>query len=410
MTSKALWLPLLWVIILGTRPVSLWLGMDAKLIDSASTEGNPVNRYLSLAMIAAGIVVLLRRRLDWQKIFASNRWLFAFFIYCGLSAIWSDYGFVSFKRWVRDSGNAIMVLIVLSEKKPFESIKAIFARYTRIAIPLSVLFIKYFPDLGRYYTRWTHEPAYCGVATFKNELGCILFICGCFLVQEYIDARSDQNVQRNKIDRWNRVLLILMVVWLLHMAHSSTALVCLIIGTGILLVMQFSWGRRQVEYLGSYSLAVGLMAGILMSTPGLLGDGLKILGRDSTLTGRTDIWADVLGEPINPLIGTGYQSFWLGPATDRLHLTQAHNGYLETYLNGGLIGLGILLAFLLSAARRIKRRVQKGGPNGALLLCFFVTGFCYNFTEAMFSGLSLVWFVLLIVTVEWQDITGIEVA
>ena len=41
-------------------------------------------------------------------------------------------------------------------------------------------------------------------------------------------------------------------------------------------------------------------------------------GRDASFTGRTGIWETVLQEPINPLIGTGYSSFWLGERLDEI--------------------------------------------------------------------------------------------
>ena len=42
------------------------------------------------------------------------------------------------------------------------------------------------------------------------------------------------------------------------------------------------------------------------------GDIVKNLGRNSTLTGRTAIWNAALSLAGNPLIGTGYESFWVG--------------------------------------------------------------------------------------------------
>ena len=71
------------------------------------------------------------------------------------------------------------------------------------------------------------------------------------------------------------------------------------------------------------------------------------MGRDSTLTGRTEIWTHVLWVAGNPLLGTGFESFWLG---DRLAnvwsimpgIQEAHNGYLEVYLNLGWIGVTLL--------------------------------------------------------------------
>ena len=59
------------------------------------------------------------------------------------------------------------------------------------------------------------------------------------------------------------------------------------------------------------------------------------VGRDPTLTDRTKIWSLVLSMHTNPLIGTGYESFWLGPRLLKVWqgglggINEAHNGYLE---------------------------------------------------------------------------------
>src|SRR5205807_163653 len=83
------------------------------------------------------------------------------------------------------------------------------------------------------------------------------------------------------------------------------------------------------------------------------GDLIQSLGRNPTLTGRTDIWQFVLSIPNSRLVGAGYESFWLGTrlqmgwnAFANFRLQEAHNGYIELFLNLGWIG-EILLAGLI---------------------------------------------------------------
>src|SRR5439155_9069149 len=86
------------------------------------------------------------------------------------------------------------------------------------------------------------------------------------------------------------------------------------------------------------------------------------VGRDPTLTGRTNIWNAVLSTHTNPILGTGYESFWLGRRLNEVWrqagagINEAHNGYLEVYLNLGLIGLFLLVVFLVASYRTICRR------------------------------------------------------
>ena len=403
MTSWALWIPLLWITIIGTRPVSFWFDAGIRIVKPEDyLEGSPLDRNVFLFLIVAGLVVLLIRRVDWSRIYASNRWFFAFFIYCGISVIWSDYPFVSFKRWIKEFGDIVMVVIILTEIDPVQAFKAVFTRFTNIVIPFSVLFIKYFSDIGRAYDRWTGEPYYRGVTMYKNELGVILFVCGMFLVWDLIEMRSNSGGKTDRTDLSIRAVLLLMVLWLFAKANSMTAIVSLTLGAGILLLMRLPFFKDRVRYLGMYSLALGLLFIILYSIPGILESILGILGRNVTLTGRTDLWADLLREPINPILGTGYQSFWLGPGAVHIwekysfHPNQAHNGYLETYLNGGLVGLGLLIAMIVSTGSKLKKELLLGNDYGILCFSFLVVAVFYNWTEAMISGPSLIWMILML--------------
>ena len=61
-TSKALWLPVIWLWIVGSRPVSIWLGIThfgppyKELVD-----GSPFDRLIFLILMALGMLVLIHR-------------------------------------------------------------------------------------------------------------------------------------------------------------------------------------------------------------------------------------------------------------------------------------------------------------------------------------------------------------
>jgi exopolysaccharide production protein ExoQ len=196
------------------------------------------------------------------------------------------------------------------------------------------------------------------------------------------------------------ILLLLMAAWLLILAQSSTALICLILGVSILFAMKVSFIKRQARYLGTYLLVAVPLVVVMFSVHGILESIAGMVGKDLTMTGRTELWADVLSEPINRLLGTGYQSFWLGSRVDYLwgrylfHPRQAHNGYIETYLNGGLLGLGLLVTLIMSIGNVLKKELNGDNSLGILLFAFWVTALFYNCTEARFSGPNLLWIIL----------------
>ncbi|MDR3378566.1 MAG: O-antigen ligase family protein, partial [Verrucomicrobiae bacterium] len=133
----------------------------------------------------------------------------------------------------------------------------------------------------------------------------------------------------------------------------------------------------------------------------------QLLGKSPTLTDRTLVWQDCLNIPINPVIGVGFESFWLG---DRLtvlwakwywHPNEAHNGYLETYLNLGLLGLFILIAVLVAAFRKGRQEFLTNFHYGRFRIAFLIALIVYNWTEASFKALHPLWFVFYLIALEY---------
>src|SRR6266478_4048799 len=88
--SPALWIPVVWLAILLSRPVSSWFGFEVSMETADDyMEGSPFDRWVFLFLIAAALVVLTRRRLNWPVFFRNNRWLCIYFAYLGLSIFWS---------------------------------------------------------------------------------------------------------------------------------------------------------------------------------------------------------------------------------------------------------------------------------------------------------------------------------
>src|ERR1041385_4314315 len=381
--SNALWIPLFWVLILGSRPFSSWFGggVDMETTDDY-IEGSPVDRIVFLFLIIAGFIVLKQRQTNWANVFRTNRWLFVFFAYLGISSVWSDFPMVSFKRWIKDLGNIIMVLVILSEKDPVEAVKTLLLRCCYLLVPLSVLYIKYFPDIGRGYNRWTGEPIAMGVTTAKNMLGITVLACWVGIFWHFVDSFDWKSKDKKAMAAY--IALLGLTLWLLISTNSATSLACSILAAGILIGMKLPAVQKRVKYLEAYVITFILL---LMIGQSLFNSGEALagtMGRDLTFTGRVDIWKRVLAEDINPLIGTGYYSFWMGDRVDRIsegfyfHLNEAHNGYIETYLNSGIIGLALLLLALYSASRRIKAELLQGQQFAKVRLIFLAVGVVYN--------------------------------
>lgn len=405
MTSVALWIPLFSFIILGTRALSMWFSDQSLQIQNLDDylEGNPFDRNISFCLIIAGLAIFIKRWSRCWGIAKENMLFFMFFAFCGISCFWSEYAFTAFKRYVKDFGNLVMACIVISEANPKQAIRAVLARYVYIAIPLSVLFIFYFPEFGRYYSRWTGAVGYSGITTEKNALGQIAFICGMFIIWDLIEILTKKDGVKDKFDLFTRYILFAMVLWLLYKASSSTATFCMIMGTIMLFVMQMSFFKNQIKNLGIWAIVLFLLVIIIYSLPGLFESFVKFLGRDATLTGRTDLWMELLTQSFNPLLGYGFQSFWQTPAAALIGEkyafipNQAHNGYLEVYIQTGFISLFLLISSIIVAGKQLKNGLLMGDALSKFFFPFYLLILISNWTEATINKMSILWFILIMI-------------
>ncbi|PYV66556.1 MAG: exopolysaccharide biosynthesis protein, partial [Acidobacteria bacterium] len=112
--TGALWIPLIWFLIICSRQASEWLNTFGLHVGAITLEeGSPLDRCVYFGLIAAGTYVLSKRHVQLSEIIRQNQWLTIFFVYCFLAIFWSDFPFVAFKRWIKVLGHPIMALIIL---------------------------------------------------------------------------------------------------------------------------------------------------------------------------------------------------------------------------------------------------------------------------------------------------------
>lgn len=176
----ALWVPLTWMFFIGSRLPSQWLGDPVGTSAEAYQEANPLNRGVFLVLIVAAIGILLSRSFRWDDFFTRNWCLMAFLFFALASVFWSDFPLITFKRWFRDLGTYLVVLVVLSDPHPLEAVRTVLRRFCYLVIPLSILLVKYYPEIGRTYDTWTGAPMFVGATTNKNLLGVACLVAGIF--------------------------------------------------------------------------------------------------------------------------------------------------------------------------------------------------------------------------------------
>lgn len=393
----ALWLPIIWIFFIGTRHPAQWLALFGlgNFLPMSLEEGSPLDAGFYLVLIVAAMRVLARREVSLSSLMRDNFWVFAFAGYCFLAIFWSDFPFVAIKRWIKTLGHPLMALVILSHSRPMEAIRMVFKRCGVVMLTFSVLFIKYFPEYGRSYDSWTGQGANSGVNVNKNELGYCCLVFGLFFVWELVTSSKIENPKNRRDERVFSTTFLLMTLWLLMMAQSSTSLIAFGVGSAVIVGLGLSFVPKR--NFGSFVVAVILLVAVAELTVGVYSPMLELLGRDATLTDRTKVWADVTGMVSSPLLGTGFESFWLGTRLEVLWAkwpwrpNQAHNGYIEIYLNLGLVGLAFMLVLLFSTFRRIAATLSDDLDFARFRMAFFFAIVLYNFTEASFKATHLLW-------------------
>jgi O-antigen ligase len=407
--SSALWIPVIWLSIIGSRLPAQWLSGNIGFTSAGFSEGSALDRAVYLSLIAASLVIVIRRRFDWTGFIKQNAWLAAFLCFALISVTWSDYPLVAFKRWIRDLGVFLAIFVVISSPHPLESASWVLRRVFYLLIPLSVVFVKYFPHLAREYDHWTGAGYFVGVATSKNMLGVLCMVSTLFFLWDTLARWPRRDQPRRPAALIVNGVFIAMSVWLLSIADSATSTLCLLLGSLIVLMARVQTVRNRpiilailipsgiaVYALLQFALGVDLIA--LVS---------QAFGRTPDLTGRTAIWNAVLNAGANPIFGAGYETFWLGPRLEWLwsqavRVNTAHNGYLDVYLNLGAIGLTLMVGFLCSGYVKIAIRFLSDPELGSFALAIWTILLFYNVTESALR-LNILWVVFLLMAVTLSE-------
>jgi exopolysaccharide production protein ExoQ len=404
--TNALWIPTLWLLVITTRAVSAWLGMYGLSAGGASLEGgSTVDALAYFGLIAAGTRVLVKRRISLSEVIRHNRMLSFYLAFCFIAVVWSDFPFVALKRWIKDLGHPIMVLILFTEPSFEEAFSRLLKRCAYVVVPVSILFVKYYPEWGRGFSEWTGQAYNTGITEGKNHLGSDCLILGTFFVWHLIMTLRREKSRARRDEILLCLGFVAMISWLFSIADSKTPLVSLFLALAILFLTGFRWVNLRL--IGVYILAV---AAIIIGAEvgfGISDSALEMLGRDASLTERTPLWEELRKWGAqNPILGTGFESFWLGARREKIweimrwNANQAHNGYLETYLNLGGVGLLFLLCCIATVYRKARLALLSDYWFGRLRFTFLFPILSYNWTEASLYGLHPVFFMFFLIAVD----------
>jgi O-antigen ligase len=194
---------------------------------------------------------------------------------------------------------------------------------------------------------YAHEGSWQGVFGHKNALGQIMLLGA--IVFWVVSPRT----QAARNWAWVGIVLCLLMVLFSQSRTAWIIAAFLLISIPFLRFVQRSDSPIEVQIR---LLLIGLSCGfIAILVIEYLNEILALLGRDTTLTGRTDIWAKSIEVGLDRFwFGHGYRSFWTGLFFNYGH---GHNSFLDIWLELGLVGLALfvvtLTAFTIRAIRHL---------------------------------------------------------
>jgi O-antigen ligase len=242
---------------------------------------------------------------------------------------------------------------------------------------------------------------YVGVTSQKNQLGMLCLVLSIIYTWNLlfgIKAKEEKNL---KLDKKIYIIILPMIAWLFYLSNSATSYGCLAAALGLFAVGKLKIFHKTPNKLIGYTIIGILFMGFLQLLFNIKDPIIEMLGRRPDLTTRVPMWQDLLSMVKNPLIGYGYESFWLGKRLLYIQskygrLIQAHNGYIEMYLNMGAIGIFFIIAWVASGLRHVKKYMLVNYSYGILRYCFIIVMLMYNYTEATFYGVSTLWLLFFI--------------
>jgi O-antigen ligase len=334
----------------------LWLLYgDRDFSTKAQTgSGSPVATILWSICYLIGVAGILHDRKRAGELLKRCLPLILFVAYVIASAIWADEPFIAGRRAFEFLGSCSLAFFIAMRLGIHEYVRTL-ATAISISSILSILLIIFVPSIG------FEINAFAGFFANKNGLGPAMVIGMITIV-------CAMEHSRGKMRTLKFSLLTLFLVLLMGSLNGSGLITAIVIG--IMAVALVRSRETRSPKLVLICAAILAVVGFFSWLSGFgIDDILGLFGKDSTLTGRTDLWQAV-GEAMQdrPIFGYGYASFWGldGPAARLVYPVIAwtpessHNGFIEVQLGMGIIGEALLMLFLAVGLSRSWRMFWGG--------------------------------------------------
>lgn len=361
---------------------------------SSRAEGSPLDRLVILGMAGLAVIVLALNRNAVPAMLARGTGVWAIVAIALASILWSQYPGLTLRRSVLFFCITLISAGIAAGTRDLRSLHTAFCYAISAVILINLVIVFAMPSVG------VDELGAQGIYTQKNVAGMVA-MTGVLAAATWMGSGNSR-------DRVIGLIMVAIAMLFLVLTKSKTSL-------GLALGMLAILGAFVVAGKGGPAVVLvailAMLFGAVMAIVGLAAldfDPLQIatvLVGDATFTGRDALWAFTYRSAMEyPLLGHGYGAFWdVGPGGDPLLriepgvwlgdiepglINQAHNGYLELWLQLGLPAVLLAVVTVIMAAMKGALSAMltpaSGGERAALVFMtsMLVLYLIHNLTEA----------------------------
>ncbi len=351
----------------------------------------------------AVVTALLLLSSDWKRatcLISKNLLLFGLVLLVLVSVLWSNFPMITIfltMPLLRVTIFAIYFGTRFSLREQIQLLTCVFG----IAAILSIVFAIAIPKYGIVGLGFiansqdlTHIGSWRGIYIHKTILGTMMtlgILCSlfCWFIQR----------------KYRIILLINLFLCTIALLGSTTKGAIAVMAI-VLALIPFSKALRWHFKLKVcfFSLTIVLIGCTAFFLVGNAEQALGILGRDITISGRTNYWPLMLNKIWErPWFGYGYETFWLDgwkgePASiwrllaDEDEPPHAHNGFLNLWFDIGLVGLiTFALGYIINCWRAIAWIQAVKTVEGLVPLAFLAALLLFNLTESFLVRPDIFW-------------------
>jgi O-antigen ligase len=344
-----------------------------------AVEGDPVPQMVYAGIYLVALALLVSQKADAIRLARRAPLIWGLVALAAVSALWSGFPTVTIRRSLALLGSTLFGLYLALRFRTMGQLRLLAAAFG-VAATLSLALALLVPAEGVMNVE-PHLGAWRGVFGHKNTLGRIMVLAATVLALCVIDHKNRRS--------WYWAAWGLAVILVL-LSRSVTALTVLTILIVVFLTLSVKRVRNDLVTVPLIAAMVVAVGGSLWAAanPGTiqewLVEPLSVIGKERSLIARSNLWSDVVDMlRQRPWLGYGYGAFWLswdGPSGQiwarRAWLPpRSHSGYLDLWLELGLVGLALCLAGVALVCVRAARFARPPGPVYRLWPLLFLTSF-----------------------------------